>query len=359
MKRRPGINSLVRLSYLVVVCAIAVAALSGCGGKVTPAPTGESKPESKPAPNVSISIGTANATGTYYPIGAAMAKTLQDHDKAIQAVAQTTGGSIENIKLVSSGEVNIGIANQMHFALAAKGVSPFTKPIDNLRSLFPLAGENYVMKHAWQAAVPKDSPIKSIADFRGRRIGVGPAGSGTEVYTKQILESAGITYNDIDERFLSYEEQATAMADGTLDVATFYSAVPTGGVEELAATKPIRLVSIEEDVINKSISDWGFMKRTVPANSYKWQTEPVQTVVANYHVIFVNKDMDIDLAYRLTKTVMDNIKEIWSSNPGADKVDAKGVEMGLTAPPLHPGALKYFKEIGMKVPDSVIPPEAK
>jgi len=288
-----------------------------------------------------------------------MAKTLQDHDKSIQAVAQTTGGSIENIKLVSSGELTVGIANQMHFALAAKGESPFTKPIDNLRSLFPLAGENYEMKHAWQAVVLANSPIKSIADFKGKRVGVGPAGSGTEVYTKQILQSAGITYDDIDERFLSYEEQAAAMEDGTLDVATFYSAVPTGGVEELAATKPIRLISVEEDVINKAVADWGFMKRTIPASSYEWQTEPVQTVVANYHVIFVNKDMDVDLAYRLTKTLMDNIKEIWSSNPAADKVDAKGVETGLTAPALHPGALKYFREIGIKVPDSVIPPEAK
>ncbi|MGE5543075.1 MAG: TAXI family TRAP transporter solute-binding subunit, partial [Bacillota bacterium] len=350
MERRPRINPFIRFISLAVVCTLAVAALSGCGGKETPAPSGEGKPQDKAAPRVSISIGTANATGTYYPIGAAMAKTLQDHDRAIQAVAQTTGGSIENIKLVSSGEVNVGIANQMHFALAAKGVEPFTKPIDNLRTLFPLAGENYVMKHAWQAAVPVKSPIKSIADFKGKRIGVGPAGSGTEVYTKQVLQSAGVTYNDIDERFLSYEEQATAMADGTLDVATFYSAVPTGGVEELAATKPIRLISVEESVINKAVADWGFMKRTIPADSYKWQTEPVHTVVANFHVIFVNKDMDADLAYRLTKTTMDNIKEIWSSNPGADKVDAKGVEVGLTAPPLHPGALKYFKEIGIKIP---------
>lgn len=306
-----------------------------------------------------ISIGTAGATGTYYPIGAAFAKVINDFIPGVYAVAEVTGGSVENIKLVAAKDVEIGFANQMHFKLAQKGAPPFDKPITNLRALFPLAGKNYEMKHAWQLVVPANSPIKSVFDLKGKRVGVGPAGSGTEVYTKQILETFGITYKDIIPRFLSYEEEVSAIEDGTIDAVTFHSAFPTGAVTELGSTRKVRLVPIEEAMVKKLADEWGFMPQVIPAKTYQWQEEDVMTVVASYHVVFVNKDMDPNLAYQLTKAAMEHKDKIWPSNLAAKGYDEMGVVMGLTAPPLHVGALKYYREIGIKVPDSVVPPEAK
>jgi len=311
------------------------------------------------AQTVRLSFGTASATGTYYPIGAAISQVLRKHETGIDILAMTSGGSVENIKLTSSGELDIGLANQMHFSMARKGVKPYTEPITNLRTLFPLAGTNYVMKHAWHLVVPVNSSIKSLGDLKGKKVVVGPAGSGTEVYTRLILGSIGLTYEDIIPMFLSYEGGNQALQDGIADAACLHSAVPIGALQALGTKMEVRLISLSEDEIDKAIKDWGFNKRTISPGSYQWLNEPVETVVASYHVVFVNKDMDEDVAYRIVKAVMENVEEIYNSNPAAKNVDAKGVEIGLNAPPLHPGALRYFREIGINVPDSVIPPEVE
>jgi len=307
-----------------------------------------------------ISIGTASATGTYYPIGAAYAKVINDSVKGVYAVAEVTGGSVENMKLVSTGNADIGLANQMHFPIAVKGGAPFNKPITNLRALFPLSGKKYVMKHAYQVVVLQDSDIHSLLDLKGKKVGVGPAGSGTEVYTKRIFQSLGMTYKDITPRFSSYTESVMAMQDGNLDAMILHSAVPTGAVVELGSTRKIRLVNLKEETIEKVMKDWGFNRKTIPAGSYEWQKEDATTVVSAHHAIFVNKDMDPELAYKLTKAAMEHKERIWASNPAARNFDEYGVELGhLVLPPLHPGAIKFFKEFGVKIPDSVIPPEAK
>ncbi|MPN55124.1 hypothetical protein SDC9_202803 [bioreactor metagenome] len=173
-----------------------------------------------------------------------------------------------------------------------------------------------------------------------------------------MIQSAGMSYNDFTVQYLSNEEQATAMQDGNIDVASYYSAVPTGGVEQLAAENDIRLISLDEELINKCISDWGFKKHVIEAGSYSWQTEDVDSIVADFHAIFVNQDMDADLAYRITKTCMDHIQELWNSNPGMDKVDNTCLD-GWTTPALHPGAIRYYEEIGAKIPEGAYPPEYK
>lgn len=306
-----------------------------------------------------LSIVTAGATGTYYPIGAALSKVIKDNVPQVFAAAEVSGGSIENMKLVSRGEADIGIANQMHFKIAISGKPPFEKPITNLRTLFPLSGTNYVMKHAWQIIVLDKSPIQSIYDIRGKRVAVGPAGSGTEVYTKRILDSLGIKYDDLVPLFYSYSEATSAMRDGTIDACIFHSAVPTGAVIELAATRNIRMIPINSADIKKLKEEWGFNRREVSVEEYNWLKQNVQTVVACYHVIFVNKEMDSELVYKIVKAAMENKEVIWASNPGAKGYDEMGVVIGLDNPPLHLGSLKYFQEIGIEVPEKVIPPEAK
>lgn len=306
-----------------------------------------------------LSIGTGSATGTYYAIGAALAKLFNDHVKGIYAVGESTGGSVENMKIVSSGDADIGLANQMHFAMAIRGQSPFNKPITNLRTIFPLAGKNYVMKHGWQLVVLQNSKINSISDLKGKKVAVGPSGSGTEAYSKKILQSCGLTYDDIIPRFSSYTEGVMAMQDGNMDAMALHSAVPTGAVIELGSARKIRLISLEEDKINKAIDDWGFNRQVIPAGSYEWLKTDVTTVVAAHHVIFVSKEMDPELAYKLAKAAIEYKEELWPCNPAAKNYDEYGVETGLRVPPLHIGAMKYFKEIGIKIPDIAVPPEAK
>jgi hypothetical protein len=306
-----------------------------------------------------LAIGTASATGTYYPIGAAMSELIPRYDSNLFVTAQVSGGSIENIKTVSNGDIDIGIANQMHFKLAERGEEPFERQIDNCRTLIVLHGKEYVMKHALQFAVKADSDIYSVKDFVGRKVSVGPAGSGCEVYVNMVLKSAGISYNDFNVQYLSYEEQATAMQDGNIEVASYYSAMPTGGVEQLAADNDIRLIELEDELIGKCIEEWGFRKRTIEAGTYSWMDETINGVVADYHVIFVNKDMDEDLAYRLTKICMDNVEELWDSNPAMNYVDITGVVTGYTTPNLHPGAIRYYEEMGIDLLEESYPPELK
>lgn len=306
-----------------------------------------------------LSIATAGSTGAYYPIGAALAKVINDFVPGVYAVAEVTGGTVENIRLVSGNEADIGIATQMVVKQAQQGKPPFEKPITNLRTLFPIAGKDYEIRHAWQVLVPVNSPIKTLNDLKGKRVAVGPAGSGGEMYTNQILQVYGITYKDITPRFLSYGEAVSALEDGTVDVVIINSGIPTPAVVELGARMRVRLVPMSEDMVKKVIDEWGFIRQVIPAGTYEWQKEPVVTVTASYHVVFANKNMDADLAYQIVKAAMEHKAAIWASNALAKGFDETGVTTGLSDPPLHVGALKYFREIGVKIPASVIPPEAK
>jgi len=307
-----------------------------------------------------LSIVTAGATGTYYPIGSALAKVINDNIPNIYAVAEVSGGSVENIKLVSRGEADIGIANQMHFRKAIPGTPPFDKPITNLRTLFPLAGTNYVMKHAWQVIVHKNSPIESIYDLKQKKVAVGPAGSGTEVYSKNIFDTLFENgYEAFTPLFYSYTEATSAMQDGTINACIFHSAAPTGAIIELAASRDIRMIPIDDVDIAKLKEAWGFNKRVVTPSEYKWLEEEVDTVVASYHTIFVNKDADEEMIYNIVKAAMENKENIWVSNPGAKGYDEQGVVIGLDNPPLHEGSYKYFEEVGIDIPENAVPPELK
>jgi len=310
-----------------------------------------------------LSIVTAGATGTYYPVGAALGKVLTDNIPNLYATAEVSGGSIENIRLVSNGEADIGLATQLAIKLAISGEPPFEEPITNLRALFPLAGTDYVATGAWQLIVPKDSPINSVYDLKGKKVAVGPAGSGGETYTKMVLDAHGMSYDDLTPFFYSYSEAGAAMQDGVIDAEVINSSgVPTAAVLELAASRKIRLVSIDPAIIQKLKNEWGFFGRVISPDEYPeypWLEDSVTTVAASSDVIFVNKDADEEMVYKIVKAAMENKEDIWASNPASKNYDEQGVVIGLKTPPLHKGAYKYFKEFGIDVPEIVIPPELK
>jgi len=305
-----------------------------------------------------LSIVTAGSTGTYYAIGAALSKVFNEHVPNIFAVAEVSGGSIENIRLVSRGEADIGLSNQMHIRSAIDGKEPFDEPITNLRTVFPLAGTEFKMVQGWHLIVLENSPVKSIYDLKGKKVSVGTAGSGTEMYSKKIFDTLfGNGYDDIKPFYYSYSEATSAMLDGNIDACIFHTSMPIAAVVELATTKKLRMISLSPADIQKLIEENGFIKRVITPKIYDWLEEDVQTVDSTYAVVFCNKNANENTIYNITKAAIEYKEEIWTSNPGARGYDEFGVSTGLDYPPLHLGAYKYFNELGIDIPDKVIPPE--
>ena len=309
-----------------------------------------------------ITILTAATTGSYYPIGIKMAEMLPRYDKNIYATSQASGGGAENIKLISAGEAELGMANQINFSLAAKGLQAFTgNPISNLRLLLAMAGPNHVSTDAVQFAVPANSNIYTIYDFAGRNVSIGPAGSSCNNYVSMLFESAGIdtkTFRTL--QYLNYDEQLTAMSDGLIDVASYYSGTPTAGVDQLGNTVDVRMIPISEEILKKATADWGFVGINLKAGLYSFMKEDVLCLQVAKHSVFVNEDMEDGLAYRLTKVILDNAeKELWDVDSYFYGVTKDNLNYGWSSIYVHPGAIRYYEENGIKIPEGCYPPEYK
>jgi TRAP transporter TAXI family solute receptor len=305
--------------------------------------------------SLSASIGSS-----YYPIACKMAEMFPRYDKNLYATAQASGGGAENIKLVSAGDAEIGMANQINFALAAKGLQAFKgDPISNLRLLLVYAGPKHVSTDAVQFAVPANSDIHSIYDFKGKNVSIGPAGSSCNNYVSMLLESAGVNQSDFRTiQYLNYDEQLSAMSDGLIDVASYYSGTPTAGLEQLAATVDIRLIPVDEEVAKKATADWGFATFTITPQIYRFLKEDVLCVQVAKHSVFVNQDMDVSLAYRITKNILDSAEtELWDVNSYSYGLTKDNLNYGWSSIPVHPGAIRYYEDNGIAIPDGCYPPE--
>jgi TRAP transporter TAXI family solute receptor len=251
----------------------------------------------------------------------------------------------------------VGMANQINFALAAKAMQAFTEPISNLRLLFVMDGAEHVSTDGVQFAVPADSDIYTVYDFVGHNVSIGPAGSSCNNYVNLILESAGVSTDDFKTvTYLNYDEQQSAMSDGLIDVASYYSGTPTAGVDQLAATVDIRLIPIDQELADKCAADWGFTTITLTPDTYSFLTEDVLCIQCAKHSVFVNEAMDDDLAYRITKICLDNCEaELWETDTYMYGVDLDNLSYGWSSIPVHPGAIRYYEEKGIEIPEGCYP----
>jgi TRAP transporter TAXI family solute receptor len=301
-----------------------------------------------------LSIATGGTGGVYFPTGGAYAELINKYVDGFNAVAEVTGASVENAGLISRGDSDIALALADTIFQAYTGTGRFDgssglRQLSNLRSL----GSAY--PNAVHLVTIEGSGIETLQDLRGRRVSVGAPGSGTEVSAQSILNANGITYDDIAEQRLNFNETADALRDGQIDVGFWSVGPPTSSILSLAEARDIKLISLSDEELQMSLgASPVFTSFNIPGNTYKGQEADVQTI-GTPNVIVVAAEMDDELAYNIIKTIFDHVDEVIAVHPSANSTTVD-FSLSATPIPLHPGALRYYQELGVEVPERLESP---
>ncbi len=313
-----------RLSILSVLLVLVISVVAGCG---------DSASEKK-----FLNIATGGTAGTYYPIGGAMAEILNNNIEGMNASAQSTGATVANINMLQEGSVDLAIVQNDIAYYAANGIEMFEgKKIDNLRGIASLYPETC------QIITLDATGIKSIAELKGKRVAVGAMGSGAEANARQILEAYGITYDDIDEQFLSFSEAANALKDGNVDAAFLTAGYPTAAVQDIASQNPIRVLPVEADKADGLIAKYPFYTKVViPAGTYAGFEEDVPAISVMAMLVCTDK-IDEQMGYDITKALFSNLDRIKAAHAVGKFITKESVMEGMPIT-MNAGAEKYFKE---------------
>jgi uncharacterized protein len=285
-------------------------------------------------------LATGGTAGTYYPFGGAMSKIWNSKIKDMNVTAQTSGASGENVRLINKKEVELALvqSDTLDFAFNAK--EAFKEPLKGMSAIAVLYPE------VVQVVVAADGPIKSFADLKGKKVGVGAPGSGTEANYRQLLDAYGMKKEDVNGQYLSFSESAEAFKDKHIDAFVVTGAVPTSAIMDVATQNAIRILPISNDITAKLTQKYPFLAAVkVPANSYKGQTEDVNTVAVNA-VLIAGNQLKEDMAYNLTKALFDNQAELAAAHAKGKELNPQFAVKGVSIP-FHPGAVKYYKEKGL------------
>lgn len=245
------------LGYTGLALALASSVLWGCAG-------GEGGARSF------LSIGTGGTGGVYYPLGGALASRLSLADPTRQYTAEVTGGSVENLNRILAGQIDLGFVLSVTAYEAYHGGTDASGPATDLRVVAPLyANLTHIL-------VPASSPARTLSDVRGLRVSVGSAGSGTEQVSRQLLEVHGLTYDDIQVRYLSFTESSAALRDGAIDVAIMSVGIPAAAVLEATTTARMRLLPMEADRMSALREAYPYYTAgVIPAGAYPGVSEDI------------------------------------------------------------------------------------
>ena len=306
-------------------------------------------------------IGTGGAGGTYFPIGGAIANAISNPpgSKACEdggscgvpnliAIAQSTNASVQNNLAVSNGELEAGMTGASSLFEMYHGIGKFEgQALPNLRIVANLFPEDMHL------VLPSGATLADLADLEGKRVGVGQAGSGTQVNVLQILGEYGVTRENMEAAELNNSQSAAQLADGQLDAYFYVAGWPVAAMVQLATTKGMDLYSFSDEEIAK-IGEMipSYAPSVIPAGAYEGLDEDVQTVAVGA-ILVVNEDADEELIYEITKA-------LWNDNTRKllDNGHAKGKQITLETAldgvanldvPLHPGAARFYEEQGMSL----------
>jgi TRAP transporter TAXI family solute receptor len=285
-------------------------------------------------------LATGGTAGTYYPFGGAMSKIWNSKIKDMNVTAQTSGASGENIRLMNKKEVELALVQSDTLDQAWNGMEAFKEPLKGMSAIATLYPEIV------QVVVRADSPIKTFADLKGKKVGVGAPGSGTEINFRQLMDIYGLKKEDVNGQYLSYSESAEAFKDKHIDAFIATAGVPNSAIMDVGTQNEIRILPISADISAKLIQKYPFFAAVkVPANAYKGITQDVPTVAVNA-VLIVGNQLKEDMVYNLTKALFEYQADLASAHAKGKEVNLQYAVQGVSVP-FHPGAVKYYKEKGL------------
>ena len=293
-----------------------------------------------------LSIATGGTGGVYYPLGGALAALISKHIPHTEATAEVTTASVDNVKLLHGNRIGLAFCLPDTAWDGFNGQLKGLKEKANIRTLLSLYS-NFMHVVAIDGA-----GIKSVADLKGKRVSTGAPGSGTEIKALRVMEASGLTPKDLKaQERLGASESAGALKDRKVDAFFWDGGLPTGAVLDLAATPGIKIALIPHgDAVPKMVAKYGplYFVADVPKGTYKGVDEEAPVAGAT-NLLIANEKMDENLAYQITKLTLEHTADLVAVHKAATEISLKNAVVGSPLP-FHPGALRYFKEKGMKVP---------
>ena len=285
-----------------------------------------------------LSIATGGTTGTYYPLGGDIANLFQTVIPDVKASAQATGGSADNLRLIDAGEAELGTVQNDVSWFAYSGTDSFAEEQIQSFSVISSLYAEYV-----QIVTRADSDINSIADFKGKTISIGAAGSGVYTNAMHVLEAAGLTLDDIDEQYLSFAESADGLKNKQIDAAFICAGIPNAAITELGSTTGVKLIGLSDEEVAKLIAAHPtYANMKLPAATYGL-AEDTNCVVITALLVCSN-ELDEDLVYNMTKALYE--QEGILTHAKAAEITLDTAFVGVGDLPLHPGAARYYAEVG-------------
>jgi uncharacterized protein len=302
------------------------------------------------AKDYSIKIGGGPTGGTFNTFANGMAVYVPKVNPNIKASAVGSGGSVENVKRVSKGESDFGMCYAVDSALGFQGKLPKDpKVYNNLRSM------GYLYGAPAQLVVRADSKIKSAMDLKGKRVAVGNAGSGAAASAERFFRHLGL-WDKFKPTFMGYSAAASAFKDGKIDAFWVLVGYPNRSIIEAGVQVKIRLIDVGADAEKSGFyKAFAYSPVVIPAGTYG-KGMPECKTFQDSTILSVNKDKADDLVYTVMKT-------LWSKDGMAAMVSAKKTFKAMTmengfkgaSVPLHPGAVKFWKEKGKEIPKKLMP----
>ncbi len=288
-----------------------------------------------------LTFATGTTTGVYYSLGA-MLSSMWTNELDTKIYSQVSNGSVENLNLMKRGEADLGFSTVNIVWEAYNGKGSFK---DNPYSDVRILGNLY--PNVSHIIARKGSNIKEISDIKGKNFVMGAAGSATEIESKLVLEAHGVKTKDVHENFVGFTEAVDLLRNKQVDAVNIYTGVPSSAATELMSTVESNMISFSDGAIKKLVEKypWNFAY-TIKANTYNKQPKEIKTV-GQYSTIAVDKSVPDEVVYELTKILWENLEELKKSHHVANQFDPESAVEGTAGIPLHPGAEKYYKEIGV------------
>jgi TRAP transporter TAXI family solute receptor len=290
-----------------------------------------------------VSLGTAQIGGAFYSVGAAISTALNEGKEAggwRKATAEATGGSLENYRLLESGDIQIGMANSSISYFAVRGKGGFDKKYDvqSIMTMFPLIGM-FVTKEG--------SGIESLADMKGKRIVVGPEGAGFEYFLRPVLEAHGVTYDDFEPVYAGFSTSVGYLQDDSVAATFLGGGRVSPAITSAASTMDILLIPYDETQRQNLVKDYpSFSDVTVAAGTYKGQDADFPGLNVGSAHLLVRSDADEDFVYKATKAIFDHRAKIAEAHAAGKAITEKNVVRHVGTD-FHAGAIRYYKEIGI------------
>lgn len=287
-----------------------------------------------------INVLTGGTSGVYYPLGVAIGKVYSDRIPNVKTQVQATKASVENLILLQQGrgEIAFTLGDSLKAAWEGDEEAGFKTKLDKLRTIGAIY-PNYI-----QIVATAESGIKTLADLKGKSLSVGAPKSGTELNSRAILAAAGLTYKDIGKiEYLPFAESVDLMKNRQLNATLQSAGLGVASLKDLSTSTNITVVSVPKAIVDKIGPP--FVSVNIPANTYAGQDKDVPTAaVVNYLV--TSAAVPDDLVYQMTRLVFESLPELANAHAAGKEIKLATAATGSPVP-LHPGAIRYYKEKGL------------